>query len=430
VSRENSPLRDKVIFMVGARRSGTNWLQRIVAGHPDVACAPTETYLFSRGIALLAERFQHGAAGSYTLAKIYMDRDAFLDAVRDFCDQVFTGLIEVLGPGASRFAERTPEHSQHLDLIGDVYPDARIAHIIRDGRDVARSLVSQGWGPQSLRDAASEWDLSVRKAREAGRHLEHYYEVRYEELLADPATQVPRLYRALDLEADDTLVRRILVEADVPYNVDRNFPTVAAGKWRETFSDGDVAIFEEVAGDLLDELGYERAAPAPATPSAAPIASPRDRPQAPALIARARRLAGRALGRSARVPNAATDPLALGEIQLVVDRFLEAASSRKADALRELLQDAALCRVVSADDDWSERGEEARERLIAALLGDPAFGGRQVRGDVHPAYPQYTFFGVWVAGGETYERMLLLTATAGKVTRLTWYQLPLRAGAS
>jgi len=409
-----------MIFLVGARRSGTNWLQRIVTAHPAVAGVTTETYLFSRGIALLAERFQHGAAGSYTLAKIYMDRAAFLDATRDFCDQVFLGFAEVLGGGKEKLAERTPEHSQHLDLIGDVYPDARVAHIIRDGRDVARSLVSQGWGPQSIREAAEEWDLSVRRARTAGARLDHYHEVRYEELLADPATHVPLLYRGLDLDDSEATVRAALIEADVPYNVDRNMPTVAAGKWRDAFSDEDVAAFEGVAGPLLDELGYERAGPRPA---GAPVAQPAAVTLAkPSFAQRARG----ALGRGRALAKTARDPLALGEIQTVVDAFLGAAGSARWDELTDLIDPTAQCRIVSAADEWQGRGEEARTRLVDALKADPALKGRQSRGDVYPAYPQYTFIATYVVGDTSYERILLLTAGGGKATRITWYQLPLR----
>jgi sulfotransferase family protein len=425
MSRADSPLRDRVIFLVGARRSGTNWLQRIVAAHPSVACAPTETYLFSRGVALLADRFQHGAAGSYTLAKIYMDRDAFLDAMRDFCDQVFIGLRDVLDPKAERVAERTPEHSEHLDLIGDIYPDARVAHIIRDGRDVARSLASQSWGPESIADAATEWRTSVTRARAAGARLDHYYEVRYEELLADPVTQVPMLFAALDLDASEHIVRDVLVEAEVPYNTDRNMPSVAAGKWRDVFSPADLAAFEQVAGDLRADLGYEAGTASAATAAPSPDAAVAAA-AAPSVVSRGTTLVRRVVGKARRLRADARDPLALGQIQEMMDQFLSLAATGRWDDVTELIDPTALCRVVSADGDWQGRGASGRDKFIAALQADPAFRGRQVRGDVWPAFPQYTFVGSYSVDGKTFDRILLLTADGGKANRVTWYQLPLR----
>jgi len=90
------------VFVVGARRSGTNWVQRILAAHPDAVAVPTEPNLFSTALAPLQERFQHGAVGSPVVGKLYMDRDAFLDAVRAFCDAAFGGLLDVIAPDNSR----------------------------------------------------------------------------------------------------------------------------------------------------------------------------------------------------------------------------------------------------------------------------------------------------------------------------------------
>jgi hypothetical protein len=43
--------------------------------------------------------------------------------------------------------------------------------------------------------------------------------------------------------------------------------TVRCGRWRDEMSAADAAAFEQVAGDLLEELGYETSAGAkPASP--------------------------------------------------------------------------------------------------------------------------------------------------------------------
>jgi hypothetical protein len=140
VSREQSPLRGRMIFNVGSRRSGTFWLQRIVTAHPEVSAVGSETHLFSHGIAPLAERFHHAAMGSGQVGTTFIERDTLLDALRDFCDTVFAPMLE---PGKTRLAERTPLHALHTGLIGDIYPDGRIVHIIRDGRAVATAPCSR-----------------------------------------------------------------------------------------------------------------------------------------------------------------------------------------------------------------------------------------------------------------------------------------------
>src|SRR4051794_2982651 len=226
MSRADSPLAGRMIFNVGARRSGTLWLQRVVTAHPDVAAVPSETHLFSHGIAPLFERFQHGAMGSTEVGRVYVERDAIVDAVRDLCDTVFAPMLG----GRARLAERTPVHALHVALIAEVYPDAQVVHIIRDGRDVARSIVAQRWGPDGVADAACEWRLAVETAR-AGAPAGRYVEVRYEDLHADPDRELRRLYGELGLAIDDAIMRAALAEAAIERNLDPAQSPVGSGKW-------------------------------------------------------------------------------------------------------------------------------------------------------------------------------------------------------
>src|SRR5947208_9165285 len=94
MSRADSPLRGRVVFVVGARRSGTNWLERILTAHPAITAMPTETYLFSHGVQPFAERFQHANPAAPSMGRTFMPRDAFLDAMRDFVDRAFLENLE------------------------------------------------------------------------------------------------------------------------------------------------------------------------------------------------------------------------------------------------------------------------------------------------------------------------------------------------
>jgi hypothetical protein len=256
MSRGQSPLRGRMIFNVGSRRSGTFWLQRIVTAHPAVSAVPSETHLFSHGIAPLRERFHHAALDTAQVGSTYIERDVLLDALREFCDTVFNPMLE---PGTERLAERTPLHALHTGLIRDIYPDSRIVHIIRDGRDVVRSLLTHKWGPQNVAKGAEEWRAAIERARDGAGSSERYLEVRYEDLRAEPQTRISGLYRWLGLPVDDAILERALAEARVERNLDPNGTPAGSGKWRTAFTPEDLAVFEEVAGDLLYELGYERA---------------------------------------------------------------------------------------------------------------------------------------------------------------------------
>ncbi len=190
-ARPGSALEGRMLFLVGARRSGTNWLERMLTAHPQIVAMPAETHLFSHGVANLAKVVQHSSPGSHTPAQTFVDRERFVTAARAFLDEIFVDNLERLGGDARYLLERTPLHSQHLPLIAAIYPDARVLHIVRDGRAVARSLLAMDWGPESMESAAAEWRDSVRGGREgAALFGERFVEVRYE---ASPATPVAGL---------------------------------------------------------------------------------------------------------------------------------------------------------------------------------------------------------------------------------------------
>ena len=423
MSREDSPLRDRVIFVVGARRSGTNWLQRVLCAHPEVVGVPSESFFFSHGIAPLTERFQHAAAGSPSTGFVYMERAALADALRDLCDAVLLGIRDALRPGATRVLERTPDHVRNLPLISEIYPDARIVHIIRDGRDVARSLLSQDWGPTSIEEAAGEWRSAVEAGRAAASSLAHYREVRYERLLADPGAEVPSLFAWLGLEAGDEVMQLALSEARARFNVDPSAPSVASGKWKETFGEADLRAFTEVAGSLLAELGYAPAAVGSKDPPARRRTAGRNRPGAKLRAAGRRMLGTRpGAGRKEAVAHATL-------VQSVVDGFLTCVTEGRFEDAVATLRPAALVRLVDRDQEWRGRGEPGRKRLLETLSSDSVLTGRRIRADVHPAVPLVTIYlACQVDDGPPEHRVLVVGADRARITQVTYYRLPAALG--
>ncbi|MGH3118749.1 MAG: sulfotransferase family protein [Gaiellales bacterium] len=242
-----------MIFNVGARRSGTYWLQRITCAHPAVAEVPSETYVFSHGIAPLMERFHHDDPAYEEVGQVYADRARVIAAVRNLCDTVFGEFVQ---ESQTHAAERTPWHVYHLPLIAEVYPDARLVHIIRDGRDATRSIVAQPWGPDNVKDAAEEWRSSVAAGRDAASALgDRLLEVRYEDLLAAPASAIPRIYAHHGLEGG---VDEAVEAAGAKANIGPQDNRIGSGKWREGWGRRELRDFERVAGDLLRELGYSQ----------------------------------------------------------------------------------------------------------------------------------------------------------------------------
>jgi len=169
---------------------------------------------------------------------------------------------------------------QCLGLLERLFPRARDVHLIRDGRDAAVSflaipegIVTRTWAhPRSAADFACQWRSEVVAARCLGRRVgaDRYLDVRYEALVAhfERELRLRRVCAFLGLDYEPGMLA-------YPGTVDVSRqphqggllrpPTPGLRDWRRELSSAETASFEEVAGDLLAELGYEaqRAAPSP-----------------------------------------------------------------------------------------------------------------------------------------------------------------------
>jgi ketosteroid isomerase-like protein len=259
----------------------------------------------------------------------------------------------------------------HLDLIAEIYPDARFVHIVRDGRDVARSIAVQSWGPDSIEEAAQEWREAIMASRAAAISDDRYREVRYEDMLSDPSRVAAELYRFLGLSADDEIVGLAVSEARISANLGTEPSAVGTEKWRRALSQADLETFDRVAGDVLAELSYPPSDPS--TP-AAPIAPPAD----------AARSRGGPLQRALAKRRAREEPRYRQEL---VDDLVEALRAGSSDRLVALMTEDAMVRIVSRDDSVEGRAERGREILREFLATDKSLEGRQLRGDVFPSLP-------------------------------------------
>lgn len=409
----------RIIFAVGARRSGTNWLQRILAARPDVVAMPTETYLFSHGLQPLAERIQHANPNLPQTAKAFMPRDVFLDAARDFADRVFAENLRLIAPDARYVIERTPWHVYHLDLIAAVYPDAPIVHIIRDGRDVTRSLRSQSWGPKSMAEAAEEWRSSVSAGRSTGGALPRYIEVHYERLLADPEMEIGTLYERLDLDLSSGELEQAVLAARSAFNVDPVFPTIGSGKWRGALSPSDLRTFDRIAGPLLEELGYQREAPPSAGAHGTLVhAATRARSRAREAI-RPRQAATATFDRAYARRSADTRKRNAGFVQ----RLEEELASGRHEVLDEELTPTAQVRIVDAGGTWSGRGPDGAAHLRAALEQHYARRPTLLSGDFHPGSDAFTVVETYALDdGTVWSRTLVVALGPDGVRALTLYR--------
>ncbi|MDB5071556.1 MAG: sulfotransferase [Candidatus Eremiobacteraeota bacterium] len=149
------------------------------------------------------------------------------------------------------------------------WPGARFVHVVRDGRDVAASHLRGGrpWGYRSIEEAASGW-AGVVDAAARTVAPDDIFELRYEDLVADPPGALRPLFAFLGLGWDPRVLHHDGVEHSLFANpfehpsadaARRPIDAQAVGRHRRDLSDGDVAAFERLAGDALRRHGYAQA---------------------------------------------------------------------------------------------------------------------------------------------------------------------------
>jgi hypothetical protein len=171
--------------------------------------------------------------------------------------------------GKLRWGDKTPIHVRSIPLLASLWPDARFVHVIRDGRDVALSYLSLPWGPSTIWAAARKWTRDVSAGIRDGQPLgtSRYLEVRYEDLVADPRSAMERICAVAALPFNASMLdpsRRADHPTLAPDEGRRYHERSTLGvqaearSWRTEMGADDVRRFEAVAGELLEDLGYER----------------------------------------------------------------------------------------------------------------------------------------------------------------------------
>ena len=270
------------LIVLGVRRSGTTLLRVMLDRHSELAI-PDESYFVPQ----LAERHRTpvDAAGFLddlrrlpTLAEWGLLAEDVRPCLRDGMDvgQAVAAVYEAYAArhGKRRWGDKTPMYMQYLGLLRRLFPRARFVHLIRDGRDAAVSflgmpdgVVTRTWAhPRTPAAFACQWRTEVEDARRLGGQVGpgRYLELRYEELVASPEEALARVCSFAGLEPEPGMLAyegRVDVSGKPHQQSLLRPPTPGLRDWRTEMDADGVRAFEEVAGDLLAQLGHELRSP-------------------------------------------------------------------------------------------------------------------------------------------------------------------------
>ena len=236
--------------------------------HSRLVCGPETGLLAGSFIPhKLTKRF------SIPIDEIWKLRKSATDHVH-FVDLFLTRYAQERG--RQRWAEKTPHDVRFLGFILEHFPKAKFIHMIRDGRDVVCSIRTH---PKYRFINGKKVATGIRKpiepcidawVRETGEGMEwrghpNYFEVRYEELVNTPETQLRKLCEFIGEPWDpamldyhkETGASRDTTNFIANEAATQPLSTQAIERWRNDLTPGELALFYQRAGQRMVELGYD-----------------------------------------------------------------------------------------------------------------------------------------------------------------------------
>lgn len=287
-------------FIVSTPRSGSTWLATALNYHPDVFA--TEQRLFGQFCEIwenpngkpvpriTVDKFAEGFAGHYFFQFINRRKEVF---VREFKRGMINFLVRFAQVRSKKpvMVDKVTPYPGTTELvlteIKQFFPESKIIHLVRDGRDVLTSGAfdwlnrNQGtdrykffcnpvpgmklerfFDDKIIQTWASEWAESAKVFAETPPD----YRVTYEALNHDMAMALEGVLETLGVSFRESLCLECEELTTFERMTGRSVGTEAplekkrkgiVGDWKNYFTKADAIRFNELAGDQLLALGYE-----------------------------------------------------------------------------------------------------------------------------------------------------------------------------
>lgn len=300
-----------MIFIVGASRSGTHMMSRILNQHPNVFVS-LETHYFDD----LRPKLSSESLGALTAEQQRRCEDYFLalghrvyglqgdpekskfsrDELRTLAtelgadaDAYFEAFCRLKARHAGRqiCGEKTPRHIFRIREILEKFPEAHIICMVRDPRAIVVSY--RDWKKKEKKlDFEHDLEYKLARDRHDDRARKSYnilllsmlwrstvnatvaaqkqfgsqrvYIQRYEDLVGAPETQVQNLasWLGLDYHAEMLEIPMYNSSFSQIQQSSKGLSTESVRRWRQKLSDAEIGIVQACCGRMLADAGYER----------------------------------------------------------------------------------------------------------------------------------------------------------------------------
>ena len=238
------------IFLVGSERSGTTLTRLMLDHHPMIAFFFEFEYAVDKMPDFDGWPDRREYHKYLRTDRVFNLANLVIDETLDYPHLVNSFLRQ------KRDRDRKPlvgaTVHRHIDRLLRIWPDAHFIHIIRDARDVGRSVIEMGWAA-NMYTALDRWieieNLWSRLCQElpADRRIE----IRYETLVTEPNATLTSLCGFLGVPYDPAML-------DYSKNTTYGPPSPRLiGQWKRKLGPDEIRLAESRIADMLTERGYE-----------------------------------------------------------------------------------------------------------------------------------------------------------------------------
>ena len=268
------------VLIGGCDRSGTTLLGALLGNHSECLCVPESQ--FKLEMVRYADWGRDDVDIAHVLSKINdsfrfklwgldIDEESVpVGQIRSSYKELMSWIVKQYGkkygkPNPSIWIDHTPSNTRYASTLFELLPEARIIHIVRDGRAVASSLMKLEWGPCTINNAARYWveKVAYGLAAELFWGEKRVQRITYEELVQNPETTLEKICCWLNINYQKDMIRGSESEFVVPRYTRNQHALVGkepnvkrTSAWKNELTPRQIEVFENLTGDFLSHLGY------------------------------------------------------------------------------------------------------------------------------------------------------------------------------
>lgn len=217
-------------FIIGTGRCGTSMLAQMLNSHSKI-CVPPELQIlfeYSNNGPRLHEIFKEKKNESFGLEDFvdllkarcphkfheYFDYRSFFEkqqypirSLKKLANSLYSEIAE--SKHKEMFIEQTPWYGQRIDILNELFPEAKYIHMVRDGRDVAISFARTPWWHRDIGKNLERWHAEVWQIIESSNQIlsqNQMLQVRYEDFVEQPEYSLRRICDFLGIDFEGAML--------------------------------------------------------------------------------------------------------------------------------------------------------------------------------------------------------------------------------